>query len=220
MIKASPLNVAVVTGGHHYQVPEFHRLFHGLPGVAPTIQHMDDFTASPAAVRQAYDVVLFFTMLTEGPVDTAPWYCGKPLTALSELGQTQQGLVFLHHSILAYPQFAPWDQMVGMTGRQQFTYHLDQTLRIHVADQAHPITSGLADWDMVDETYTTPGLASDSTLLLTTDHPNSMRHIAWTRQYRNARVFNFQSGHDGVAWANPNFQEVLRRGVFWAAGRA
>ena len=114
----------------------------------------------------------------------------------------------------------PWHQLVGMTGRHQFTYHPDQTLRIHVADQAHPIVRGLTDWEMVDETYTTPDLAPDSTVLLTTDHPNSMRHIAWTRQYRNARVFNFQSGHDKVTWANPTFQEVLRRGILWAAGRA
>ena len=82
---------------------------------------------------------------------------------------------------------------VGMAGRQKFTYHQGQTLRLHVADQAHPITRGLTDWEMVDETYTTPDLAPDCTLLLTTDHPNSMRHIAWTRQYRNARVFNTMS---------------------------
>ena len=220
MSRASPLNVAVVTGGHSYQVPEFYRLFHGLPGIAPTIQHMDDFASSPTAVRRAYDVVLFYTMLLDGPVDSVPWYCGQPLTALAELGQTPQGIVVLHHAILAYPQFAPWDQLVGMTGRHQFTYHQGQTLRLHVADQAHPITRGLADWEMVDETYTTPDLAPDSTVLLTTDHTNSMRHIAWTRLYGKARVFNFQSGHDSVTWANPGFQEVLRRGIFWAAERA
>jgi len=187
MAQASPLNVAVVTGGHSYQVREFHRLFHGLAGIAPTIQHMDDFASSPTAVRQAYDVVLFYTMLLDGPVDTnLPWYCGAPLTAMTELGQTLQGIVVLHHAILAYPQSGPWDQRVGMTGRHQFTYHQNQSLHIHVADSDHPITRGLTDWDMVDETYTTPDLAADSTVLLTVDHPHSMRHIAWTRQYGQA----------------------------------
>jgi uncharacterized protein len=219
MPQSSPLNLAVITGGHSYSVPEFHRLFHSLPNIAPIIQHMDDFASSPAAVRQAYDVVLFYIMLLDGPADDKlPWHVGKPLTAMSELGQTSQGIVILHHALLAYPQFPAWDQLTGMTGRKSFTFKANQTLRIRVADQSHPITRGLTDWDLVDETYTMPELAADSTVLLTTDHPTSMRHIAWTRQYRNSRIFNFQSGHDPVAWANPSFREILRRGILWAKG--
>jgi type 1 glutamine amidotransferase len=58
-----------------------------------------------------------------------------------------------------------------------------------------------------------------SDVLLTTVHPESMKTIAWTRQYKNARVFCYQSGHDNQAYANPNFRKVVARGIHWLAGR-
>jgi type 1 glutamine amidotransferase len=56
-------------------------------------------------------------------------------------------------------------------------------------------------------------------VLLTTDHPKSMKTLGWVRQHRNARVFCLQSGHDGVTWASPEFRTVLERGIRWCAGR-
>ena len=41
----------------------------------------------------------------------------------------------------------------------------------------------------------------------------------WARRYRNARVFCLQSGHDSRAYENPNFREVVRRGIVWLSGR-
>jgi type 1 glutamine amidotransferase len=55
-------------------------------------------------------------------------------------------------------------------------------------------------------------------ILLTTDHSPSMHNIAWTRHYRNARVFCYQSGHDNRVYANPGFRAVLGRGIQWCAG--
>jgi type 1 glutamine amidotransferase len=72
---------------------------------------------------------------------------------------------------------------------------------------------------MTDETYTMPEPASDCEVLLTTDHPKSMKTIAWTRQHRHARVFCFQSGHDNLAWECAGFRQTLARGIFWAAGK-
>ena len=61
--------------------------------------------------------------------------------------------------------------------------------------------------------------AVDSHILLTTDDPQSMKSIAWTRCYKKARVFCFQSGHDQRAYANPSFRLVIGRGIQWVAGR-
>lgn len=58
-----------------------------------------------------------------------------------------------------------------------------------------------------------------SQVLLSTDHPKSMKTLAWARQYKKARVFCLESGHDNQAWANPHFREILRRGILWCAGR-
>lgn len=215
----APLRLAVVTGGHAYDVPNLHRLFRALPGLDPYVQHMDDFASSSEAVRDAYDVVLLYIMLMNGPTDEQlPWYAGKPKTALEHLGATDQGIVVLHHALLAYPQWPVWSELVGIPDRK-FGFHLNQTLEVQVASQNHPITRGLAPWTMGDETYTMADAGPGSDVLLTVDHPKSMKTIAWARQFRRSRVFCLQSGHDNVTWANPGFREVLHRGIRWCARR-
>ena len=216
---APPLSVAVVTGGHSFDVPSFHRLFRGLADVDAYVQHMDDFASSPEAVRDAYDAVVFYIMLRDGPTnDGLPWYAGKPRDALEHLGAAEQGIVVLHHAILAYPQWPVWQGLVGIADTT-FGYHVGESIHVEVADTAHPVTSGLSDWDMVDETYSMADAGEGSHVLLTVDHPKSMRTIAWTRRHRAARVFCLQLGHDDRAWSAPSFREVLRRGVLWSARR-
>jgi type 1 glutamine amidotransferase len=56
-------------------------------------------------------------------------------------------------------------------------------------------------------------------VLLTADHPKSMKAIAWTRQHGQSRVFCFQSGHDNDTWENAGFRNVLERGILWCAQR-
>jgi len=213
------IRCAVITGGHGYDVLNFHRFFRGLAGVDAYIQHMDDFASARANVRDSYDVVLFYTMLMEGPTDDdGPWYAGRPRTALEHLGETEQGIVLLHHSILAYPQWPVWSEIAGIRDRR-FGHHPEQTLRIEIADPEHPVTRGRNAWEMADETYMMDEPGTDSEILLTADHPRSMGAIAWTRMHRRARVFCFQSGHDNLTWANPGFGETVLCGIQWAAQR-
>jgi uncharacterized protein len=211
------VRAAVITGGHSYDVINFRRLFRELEGIDAYVQHIDDFSTSPEEVRDAYDAVAFYTFLQEEPRDEdVPWYVGQPKTALAHLGATEQGIVVLHHALLAYPGWSLWDDMVGIEERG-FGFHPEQTLEIEIANPDHPITRNLAPFSLVDETYTMDDAGEGSEILLTTSHPNSMRTIAWTRRYRNARVFCFESGHDNQAWSNPGFRQVLARGIRWAA---
>ncbi len=218
-MKDSPVKTAVVTGGHKYDLVNFHDLFHQLDGVQPYIQHMDDFASSPEEVRDSYDTVVFYTLLTEGPnAEGQAGYAGKPKTALEHLGETQQGILVLHHAILAYPQWPLWNEIVGIEDRS-FRYHVDQSIHIDAKDEKHPITRGISDWDMVDETYTMNDAGDGNSILLTAAHPKSMKTIAWTRRHKKARVFCFESGHDNQTWQNATFREVLRRGIHWTARR-
>lgn len=214
-----PVKAAVITGGHCYDVPNFHALWRSIPQVESDVQHMDDFASSPDDVRDAYDVVVFYIMLGARPTDDdLPWYAGEPKTALEHLGEAEQGVFVLHHAILAYPEWPVWSELVGIEDRT-FGYHPGESLRIDVADSAHPITRGLKPWQVVDETYKMSEPAEGSQILLTTDHPKSMHAIGWTRQHGKSRVFCFQSGHDNVTWAEACFRQVLRGGIQWCARR-
>ncbi|MCY3991270.1 MAG: ThuA domain-containing protein [Caldilineaceae bacterium] len=214
----NPIQLAVITGGHGYDVRNFHRFFRSLPGVDAYIQHMDDFASARAEVRDGYDVALFYTMLMDGPRDDGPWYAGKPETALAHLGETAQGIILLHHAILAYPQWPLWSEIAGIEDRS-FRHHPEQTVRIEIARPAHPITAGRSAWQMEDETYLMDEPDEDSEILLTADHPKSMKAIAWARTHKRARVVCFQSGHDNLTWANPGFGETVARAIRWTARR-
>lgn len=219
MMTDKPVKVAVITGGHGFDVVNFHHLFQGLQGVRAYIQHMDDFASASEQERDSYECVVFYTMLRGEPRDEAlPGYAGKPRAALEHLGETGQGILVLHHAILGSADWPLWSALVGI-GDRSFGYHDDQSVRVETADSAHPITRGIAAWEMIDETYTMADAGSDSEVLLTTRHPKSMRTLAWTRTHKNARVFCFQSGHDNQTWVNQNFRDILQRGIHWCARR-
>jgi uncharacterized protein len=203
-----PLQVAVVTGGHPYDVPNFHKLFRSFPGTESYIQNMEEFSSSPASIRDAYDVIVFYHMIIPGPPD------GPMKSCLERLENTGQGLLALHHSILAFPQWGSWSELVGIPTRT-FGFYAGQTLQVQIANPSHPITRGLKPWDMTDETYTMTDASAGSEILLTVDHPKSMKTLGWVRAFGKSRVFCFQSGHDNITWANPGFREVLRRGISW-----
>ena len=202
------ITTAVITGDHSFDVPGFHAIFRDIAHADCYIQHQDNFLADVASVRREYDVLLFYNMPRELPGDA-----GRK--ALEELGTTGQGIFLLHHAILSYPDWPFWSDLVGIADRS-FGYHHGEQLHVDITDGSHPITDGLEAWDMVDETYTmdSPG----DGVLLSIEHPRSMKAIAWTHQFKSSRVFCFQSGHDNETYVDPNFREVISRGIRWCAG--
>jgi len=219
------IRTAVVTGGHSFGVTGFHLCFRNLRNIDAFIQHMDDFASSPEEERDRYDCIVFYTMLLNIPEgDDLPLYAGDPKSAIKHLGMTSQGIVMLHHSIVAYPQWELWSEMVGMKNRKTRGYRFDQRIQVDFARTDHPIVRGMQPWDMVDETYQLDDADGENALpgneiLLTVNQPESMRTVGWVRGYRESRVFCLQLGHDSQAWNHPNFQEILTRGIAWTTGR-
>ncbi len=209
---SSPIKVAVVTGGHPFDVPRFHALFRGNPEIDAYPQDFDNWVHDWGQVRRAYDVTLFYNMhmnLPEGPFREA----------IEDLATRPQGVVILHHALLAWPELDVWTRLVGIEDRS-FGYHMEQTISIDIAQPDHPITQGLGSWQMPDETYTMADAGPDSDSLLTAEHPLSMRTIAWTRRIGPTPVFCLQSGHDHRTWEHPSFRTVLHRGILWVAREA
>lgn len=212
------INLAVITGAKSHNVVAFHRLFHSLENITSYIQHFDDFAASPEVVRDWYDAILFFFFFQDHPTDTElPGYSGQPKSALERLGKTKQGIIVLHHALLAFPGWPIWDAIVGSDKRELIHYKHDEKLNLFVQDHAHMITRGLADWTMTDETYLMADAGNDHHCLMKTDHPQSMKTIAWVHQHQASRVFCLQSGHDEQTWEDQNFRQLLQRGILWCA---
>jgi len=226
------VTAAVVTGEHPFNVTGFHNMFRSLPKIDYYPQQLHHYVVDMAALGPQYDVVLFFNFHQDiPPADERHWWWfGQTVDALEEIGKTKQGIVILHHGIYAFPQWAFWSELVGIPHAERTysfsevlkTISLGEKLHIEVADPDHPITRGLSDWDMYGETWGFGGtkLGPDCHTLLVTHHPKMrLEAMAWTRQFKRARVFCLQPGHNNDSYADPNFRTMLSRGIQWAAGR-
>lgn len=212
------IKTALVTGRHPYDVPGLYSVFKSIPEIDFYPQHLEDFISDTSKAYSQYDVIVFYNFHQETPGNEQNWWDKGTKNVLEHLGETQQGILLLHHSILAFPKWDFWAELCGIKDRK-FGYYVEQNIKIEIANADHPITKGLNSWEMVDETYTMNNAGDECEVLLTTDHPKSMKTIAWTKQYKNARVLCFQSGHDNQAYANQNFRKFISRGIKWLAGR-
>jgi type 1 glutamine amidotransferase len=136
-------------------------------------------------------------------------------------------LVVLHHSVWG---FNGWSDFANITGGQCFfkdgyevngttyaasTWDDDQTIHVKIADKNHPITHGINDFTIVDETYAKAYIRPDVHVLWTTDHPKSDKVIAWTWKYAKSPVFTMMQGHDDKAYSNPNFSRTIHQAIRW-----
>jgi uncharacterized protein len=216
------MKLAVITGGHHFDVIGFTRLFSGLSEyIEPFIQNIDDFATSEKEIRQSYDAVLFFTMIHKTP-DADENYTHQAIkTAIEELGETNQGIVVLHHAILNWPDWKTWTDIAGLNfSMEPFEYYHDEMISSIITNSNHPITQSIASWQMIDELYKMEySLNLDCNLLIEYDTPKSIKPAAWVREYKKSRVFCYEAGHDNQTWQDANFKEVLKRGIFWVSRR-
>ncbi len=161
--------------------------------------------ASPAV--DAYDEVLFYTQ-------------GGELTPEQEKGITQfvsngKGIAGIHCASDSFPKSDAWWPLIG--GR--FTGHRHMEFTVKIEDTDHPITCWLNDFQINDEDYD-HNLCPDAKLHILARRPKDGQPAAWVQDYGKGRVFFTGLGHDEVAWKNPAFQELVVRGLYWAAGRA
>ena len=202
------MKIAIVTGQHGFKEDAFDAVFESMEGIEFVREELDVFVNDPD--RSKYEAVVFYNFHRQNPdPETAE--------AILSLADNGQGLVILHHAILAFPKWEDFSDICGIHDRK-FGFSSDEKVHVHVADKDHPITAGIDDWDMTDETYSMECPGQDSHVLLTTDNPTCMEIIGWTRTYRNSRVFCLQSGHDNKTYSVPQFLEVLARGIKWSVG--
>ena len=105
-----------------------------------------------------------------------------------------------------------------MGGR--FITHRGGRFTIRIMDKKHPVTSPFEDFQIHDETYRNqyhPDFELHS--LFRMDRGQEQQSMGWVQEYGKGRVFNTTLGHDGNAWKSETFQAIVRRGLYWAAGR-
>ena len=203
--------VAVVQDWHPYDVVSFQGMLDALPEFKFYVQNID-ILAEDKENLPNYDAFLFYGLGLKIPE------AGKAVEKFSSefLGSTNAGIVLLHHAILNYNRWNVWDEITGFKSRSM-TYHQNQSVSFTIADLEHPITKGLAPFSLTDETYKMD--SPEDAPLIVTEHELSLRTVAWTRQYKNSKVFCYASGHDANSYNDGAFREIVRRGLLWSMGK-
>lgn len=211
---ADPVRVRLVTGGHSHD-PEFYSAFIGDPRFAVSVApHPNAYGGGVDRL----DVLVLYDMIKVSDPGTREW--------LRKWVQAGKGLVVLHHAICSFEDWEWWgDEVVGARylntpsrGMPPSTFFHDLELDIQVAKK-HPVTSGVDNFRILDETYKGMWFAPKLELLLTTPHENGDGPVGWIGPSKTARVVVLQGGHDKQAHLNPNWQRLVRNAMLWAGGR-
>lgn len=134
------------------------------------------------------------------------------------------GVLFLHHSLVSHQE---WDEYEKIVGGRYFhqpwidngnkygpsTYRHDQDFLIRVVDQSHPVTKGIDDFQIHDETYLNYRVQKYVVSLLKTDYRESGELLGWTHNYKKSKVVYLMSGHDKNAFNNSSFKKLVKNSL-------
>jgi type 1 glutamine amidotransferase len=210
---SGPVDLLVVTGGHGYDTTEFFEMFESLPGVQFEMALKPD-AWNMLAAGQEFDVIVFYDMWRDISDDEKQVF-------LEEF-EKGTGMVFLHHSLASHPEWPEYEEMIGgkyhlpdftpdSSSRSDFEH--DIVLQVRVVDKNHPVTAGMADFEILDEGYSNTTLLPGVRKLLETSHPDCDPCIGWTHQVKNSKVVYLMGGHDKHAYENPSFRKLVLNAV-------
>jgi type 1 glutamine amidotransferase len=215
-----PIRLLVITGGHDYNSGSFNKM---LASLGKNIQYQ--IAELPGAFemflpenRDKYDVLVFYHM----------WQTisEEQERMVSDCIREGKPLVALHHSICAFDDWPEYTEIIGgkyfhkptILNGQAYpacSYIHDLHFKVRIVNNNNPVTRGLTDFDIFDETYKGFYVEKGVTPLLTTEEPSSGPVIGWSKIYGKARIITLQSGHDVATFENPGYRKLLKQSIEW-----
>ncbi|HUS73151.1 MAG TPA: ThuA domain-containing protein [Sedimentisphaerales bacterium] len=215
------IKALVVTGGHAFERKPFFSLFEGYDDIEYVEAQLKDHSEIFEDISGwDYDVIVFFNMTQ----NISP----KRQENFVKLVKGGTGVLALHHCMGAYQEWPEYIKIIG--GRYNLkaseeggvkheasTYKYDADFTVHIEDSSHPITRGLSDFAVHDETYKKCSFEKDNRLLLTTNHPDSDTQLGWVRRYGKGKVCFIMVGHGPSVYPHPSYRQLVARSIRWCA---
>jgi type 1 glutamine amidotransferase len=215
------VEVVILVGGHGYDKRGFDQLWSSYGDIDADVWQGAPYTVFDDVSEFKYDVIVMYN-LSSGITDAQR----ENFLRLLEDGV---GLVVWHHALANCQDWPEFEKIAGakfwMKPGERNGEQIGRSgtgggrVKMHIEDPKHPITKDMDDFEVEDETYNRQTFCDGIQVLVSTDHPRSDKPIAWVHNYRKARVFGYQSGHDAKVWTDANFQRLMARGIRWTAGR-
>lgn len=142
--------------------------------------------------------------------------------ALSRIVEGGKGVVAVHASIVFSSDGTPGSpdrtraELLGCRYLSHGPDGVSGRYRVEITAE-HPITEGVADFDIDDEYYHIE-LIDPGELDVLAKRWSSIGEepLLYTRHQGEGRVCYLSLGHDMRAWGNPGFQALLRQATVWA----
>ena len=221
---AQSVRLVIMSGSHGYQTNQFLQMFRDNHEVTfESVVHPNALVKLRPENATNFDVLVMY--------DYAQKISPEAQADYLDFLKAGKGVVILHHAIAAYPQWPEYEKILGgryylqpktlVNGVEKLRSRAKEGahIAVKVADASHPVTRGLQDFEIDDETYFGYDVAPDSHVLLSTTNTNNAPTLAWSRSYQGARIVYIQLGHDHLAYENPNYRKLVAQAIRWVAKR-
>ena len=174
--------------------------------------------SEPRPATADNDVYLFYT--SGGQFETGQQQ------ALAAAVAAGKGLVGIHCANIMHwrgdgldPADRPLFELLGNRYLSHGPGHHEGRHTVEIT-AAHPVTEGIADFELFDEYYEFE-LADEKVTILAQRHraDGAVIPVMYAREVGAGRVVYLALGHDMRAWGEPPFRALVRQALTWAAGR-
>lgn len=218
-----PVKVLIITGGHDFERESFFSMFDSFANIdyAEAQQKDDSEIFESASNTDTYDVIVMYHMSQK--------ISEKRKKNFIDILNNGKGLVVMHHAMCAFDDWREYEKITGARffhsesvragktyKKSTFKHGIDT--KVTIAAKQHPVTRGLEDFVIYDESYKGCYFQDDNNVLMTTDAATSDKTIGWTREYGNSRVCTIQLGHGPEAYENKSYRKLLSQAIRWSAG--
>jgi putative membrane-bound dehydrogenase-like protein len=193
--------------GHHRPVDRYGDIKLPLAerGIAVTYtENLDELTPGNLA---AYDVLLVYANI--------PGVSAAQEQAILDFVASGHGFVPVHCASACFGRNPELVKLIGA----RFKSHGTATFRSRIVDRDHPLMRGFGGFDAWDETYVhDQHVEAGRTVLMERVDGDVHEPYTWVSEHGKGRVFYTAHGHDQRTWTAPGFQDLIARGIAWAAG--
>jgi putative membrane-bound dehydrogenase-like protein len=193
--------------GHHVPLERCRQIYSVLAKRGIDLTYSQDLADLNTENLNRFDVLLLY----------ANWINIKPdqEKALIDYVESGHGFAPIHCGSYCFLNSPKITAIIGGRFKSHNTGVFEET--IVAAD--NPIEKGLKPIKSWDETYVHEmHNEKDRTVLAYRIEGDRKEPYTWTRTQGKGRVFYTAWGHDQRTWGNKDFQDLLERGIRWAAG--
>lgn len=218
------IRVLVTYGGHGFEEAPFWAMFDAMDGIEyDKAEFPKDFDKLAPGLEKGYDVIVRYDMTRGIPKEQ----CEAFVELLKERGI---GLVSWHHNLGAHRDWPEYRNIIGgayvfdpfeAEGKawEKSTFAHWKRTDFARTDVNHPITKDIPTMAILGngETYGKCYVAKDVKVLMTTNQERTTPEQVWVKQYGKSPVCHVMPGHGGDAYSTPEFQQLLKQAIEWAA---